>query len=118
MSTLKEICKENKDGFTLDMKTGNHAEHKIGYYVSMTNNIIDKHDTGISFDIFLKCFNMLQNMCDKQLYIGGWFDGSKYFLDITFHIKTESMSLARTLGREFGQDSIYSVKEQRSIPIY
>jgi len=118
MATLKEICKANKDGFTLDMKTGNHAEHKIGYYVSMTNNIIDKHSTNNAFDRFLKCFNTLQNMCDKQLYIGGWYKDGKYYLDITLHIKTESMSLARTLGREFGQDSIYSVKEQRSIPIY
>jgi len=97
LNLIKENLKKNPEGITLNFK-GEVVEKKSGFYVSISNISGRRLNYLISktLDIRRTAFKNTNN-----LFMGGWFDGKKYFLDLTLFIEDRERALY--LGRLFNQ---------------
>lgn len=107
--TLQETIEANPNGFTLDPKTGRMATHEAGYYVALTNGDGNQHE----LDKFVKAFSFFKRFAGRRVYIGGWKDGNRYYVDYVVWVMTGEE--AETLGRMFNQKAIYACEAKKSI---
>lgn len=101
--------KENPEGVTLDFK-GAVVERRRGFYVSISNISGRRLSLLISKTLMIKQTAFKDT---KNLYLGGWNDGNKYFLDLTFFIKGQRK--AEELGRLFNQEAIYNINKKECV---
>jgi hypothetical protein len=113
---LEAIFKEKEQGFTISFNTFKEANHKKGYYVSLTNN--KAHDRKALKSLLgrvkeqKRAFDSLKN-----LYLGGWhdFETDFYYLDLSLWL--DNKRLALSIGQIFKQKAVYDIQNQRCIEV-
>jgi len=108
--TLQELIKDNPSGFTFNLTTGKMAKHRKGFYVALTNNCFEDLE---DCDKFIKAFNFFKNVCSKDVYIGGWSEKDKYYLDYVIHVKTYGHAI--DIADEFNQQAIFDCEDKTSV---
>jgi hypothetical protein len=120
---IKEIMKDNKEGFTVfvdyrkkpykliieDLKTSTFDKDIYRYCISITNN-----NNKNKIDKFL---NQLSKKDFYNGFIGGWFnkENNQYYIDKV--IVTSDRDYALQLAKEHNQISIYDMKKNRCIKV-
>jgi len=106
---INKNLKENPEGVTLNFK-GAVVEKKKGFYVSISNISGRRLNMLINKTLIIKktAFNKTKN-----LYLGGWYDGKKYFLDLTLFV--ENKKRAEYLGRLFNQQAIFNINKKECV---
>lgn len=116
--TIKQIIKDNPQGFTLDMTTQDFAIHKVGYYVAITDNRIEDLEVW-NDEAFLKAHNLFKSICNRDnVYIGGWCANELkgiYCVDFTLYFKLADKKLALATAKAFNQEAVYDIENQTSI---
>jgi hypothetical protein len=108
INTLKDTVTQNPDGFTANPETLALINPSKGYAVAVTNNKFNSIN-----DIVFK-ENGLRNLALYfNAFIGGWFDGGVYYVDIV--ILTDSLEEAYNAARLFKQKAFYSFEANASI---
>ncbi len=109
INLIKKILKENKEGVTLNFK-GAVIKKESGFYVSISNI------SGRRLSLLINKTLAIRRMAfkdTKNLFLGGWNDGNKYFLDLTLFI--EDRQKAEDLGRLFNQQAIFNINKRESV---
>jgi len=109
INLIKENLKANKDGVTLDFK-GAVVEKKSGFYVSISNISGKRLNYLINKTLVIRRTAFKDT---KNLFIGGWNDGKKYFLDLTLFV--EDRKKAEYLGKVFNQQAIFNINKKECI---
>ena len=109
INLIKKNLKENPEGVTLDFK-GAVVEKKNPIYISISN-ISGK---GLNY-LIRKTLNIRRVAFKdtKNLYLGGWHDGKKQFLDLTLFVKDRIK--AEDLGHLFNQQAIYNINKKECV---
>jgi hypothetical protein len=106
---LKGIIENNKSGFTID---GNgNAYTGTGFAVSITD-FIPENDSDLKR--ILKEYNAYTKKGIK-IYLGGWINNNKLYLDITLIIK--NLKEAIRTGRALKQKTIYNFGTKKVIDL-
>lgn len=94
-----------KDGFTLDLKTGEHI--KKGFAVAITHNI--------PLNDIKTLFNTIKINSTLKKAVGGWVDSNTkaYYLD--FVLITTTQEEALYLARVFNQIAIFDLKNLKEV---
>jgi len=106
---IKENLKNNKEGVTLNFNGGIENKKK-GYYISISNISGRSLNNLISKTLFIRKTAFKET---KNLFLGGWSDGKKYFLDLTLYIENKQRALY--LGRLFNQQAIFNINKMECI---
>lgn len=109
INLIKFNLQENKGGVTLNFK-GEVVKKKRGFYVSISNI------SGRSLNFLIDKTLAIRRVAfrdTKNLFMGGWNDGKKYFLDLTLFIEEEEKAVY--LGRLFNQQAIFNINKKESV---
>ncbi len=109
INLIEKNLKENHDGVTLNFR-GAVVEKKRGYFVSISNI------SGKRLSLLITKTLTIQKTAfkyTKNLYLGGWNDGNKYFLDLTLFV--EEKEKAEYLGRLFNQQAIFNINKKECV---
>ncbi len=105
INRIRENLINNKDGITLNFM-GNIENKQDGFYISISNI------KGKSINYLIKKTLSIRNTAFKEvnnLFMGGWNDGTYYFLDLTLYIKDKDKAIY--LGKLFKQQAIFDIKK-------
>lgn len=111
---IKEVIKENPEGFSINTNLMALETPKTGYMVSITNNKTTLESSEALFNRLLKVMNAL-SISKHDKFIGGWKEGKNYYLDGSIQVLTEIE--AQYLGTLFNQKAYYDCKKQRSVEL-
>lgn len=109
INLIEKNLKENKNGVTLNFR-GAVVEKKKGFYVSISNI------SGRRLSLLIEKTLTIRRTAFKDtqdLYLGGWNNGKKYFLDLTLFVKEREK--AEYLGRLFNQQAIFNIDKKESV---
>lgn len=111
---IEALVKENPDGFTVDITTGEKITH--GYAVAMTH--------GLSPEDAAVVANLMEhgNWMPSSVYywtIGGWYDvtnkGHEYVIDIGFVVRWKEAAI--TFGKVYNQDAIFDLNTNECVTL-
>jgi len=112
-SSLFEYTAEmyaKREGFTCTLKS---QKSRKRYIVSITDNEIKKPlDLILSVDAFM---NAAEYINVDNVYIGGWEDSGKYFLDLS--VDFDRLDEAITAAKIFKQRAIWDSVQETSISV-
>ncbi len=105
-----KLIQENKAGFTADFSF-RKVNHKIGFYVAITNNANENPIKAIS-----KLFEEKKKHKEIKLF-GGWIDNETglYYLDLSKHETDKQEAL--NIARQYNQKAILDIKQKCSINV-
>lgn len=111
---IQQVLKENKEGFSINVKSMLVDTNEEGYYVSLTQNPIKDEDIEEQFLKMCKAANVISS---PEVYVGYWsVDEENGFLDIS--VRTLKKDVAIKIAELFNQRAIYSAKEKTTIEAF
>ena len=118
---IKQLAKENPDGFTFDMRKEKLYTDRVGYAVGLshiTDLLFYKGIRGLELRLMIenKVFSETEHYLDDEVMsIGGWYnkENGTYCVDIGCVVKDKEMALK--LGRAYGQISIWDFANGQEI---
>ena len=111
INLIKENLKKNPEGITLNFK-GEVVDKKKGFYVSISNISGKRLNLLISKTLTIRRIAFKDT---KNLFMGGWFDGKNYFLDLTLFVENKKRALY--LGRLFNQQAIFNINKSECVSL-
>ncbi len=109
LTRINKNLQANKDGVTLNFK-GEVVEKKQGFYVSISNISGRRLNYLITKTLAIRRTAFKDT---KNLFLGGWNDGKKYFLDLTLFV--EDKTKAEYLGKLFNQQAIFNINKKECV---
>ena len=111
INLIRENLKKNPEGITLNFK-GEVVNKKKGFYVSISNISGRRLNYLINKTLFIRKTAFKET---KNLFMGGWFDGKKYFLDLSLFVEEEERALY--LGKLFNQQAIFNINKSECVSL-
>ena len=109
VADIQDLYHNNHEGFTVDIN-GNHYVGE-GFAVGLTDNY-GTHIMG-AFANIIQAFDYENKRSQSPVYIGGWEDNNKFYLDVVVIIP--DLATAVYVAKQKRQKAIYSFVEHRTI---
>lgn len=109
-SKIQALLASNRQGFTANLDC-QLVEPDKGYIVAITNNRVNGNVNTL-FLQYKSTASILSYPADR-LFIGGWFDGTDYYLDLSILVNT--FQEANTLALLFNQKAIWDCEAKECI---
>jgi hypothetical protein len=106
----RRIYDSKKDGGATINTSGERADIKTGYMVSIPGNEVRVPESAGVNALMPEVKNKLKKVQDMPAgyYVGAWFDGGDIVLDVSVNVQDEAEALR--LGKLWNQDSIYNAE--------
>ena len=111
---IKQVFKENPEGFSIDLSNMTLSDYKNGYIVAITDNMTDSSMIEGLFKNLLNA-SLYINVPEYKKVIGGWRDEQTkmFYLDLSVWVETREEAIS--LCKSFNQKAYYDCKEQEAL---